>query len=196
MSEIDNSETLYTLVDGLTGDVAGGVTLAPFSTLSALLELDEMSVAEFGRSLRAEEIEEVVMIRPEEQLRSSSLLDEAVLEDTKKALSARSGSAILKDPDDPYYPLVREYHDVMSKESPLWLPPDRGVRHEIDLVPGTKYCVTRQWPLPKEQCDVINEFFSAKHAAGMVRESKSPQHRLSVFESLRVSGVLFTLSTS
>ena len=54
------------------------------------------------------------------------------------------------------------------------LPPDRGVRHEIDLVPGTKYCVTRQWPLPKEQSDVIDEFFRAKHAAGMVRESKSP----------------------
>ncbi|KAG2821941.1 hypothetical protein PC113_g22400 [Phytophthora cactorum] len=54
------------------------------------------------------------------------------------------------------------------------LPPDRGVRHEIDLVPGTKYCVTRQWPLPKEQCDVIDAFFRAKHEAGLVRESKSP----------------------
>ncbi|KAG2999558.1 hypothetical protein PC121_g22841 [Phytophthora cactorum] len=56
----------------------------------------------------------------------------------------------------------------------MGLPPDRGVRHEIDLVPGTKYCVTRQWPLPKEQCDVIDAFFRAKHEAGLVRESKSP----------------------
>ncbi|KAE9005008.1 hypothetical protein PR001_g17563 [Phytophthora rubi] len=32
----------------------------------------------------------------------------------------------------------------------------------------------RQWPLPKEQVDVIDAFFAAKHAAGMVRESKSP----------------------
>ncbi|KAG3122199.1 hypothetical protein PI124_g24232 [Phytophthora idaei] len=54
------------------------------------------------------------------------------------------------------------------------LPPDRGVRHEIDLVPRTKYCVTRQWPLPKEHCDVIDAFFRAKHEAGLVRESKSP----------------------
>ncbi|KAE9356996.1 hypothetical protein PR003_g2019 [Phytophthora rubi] len=38
----------------------------------------------------------------------------------------------------------------------------------------TKYCTTRQWPLPKEQVDVIDAFFAAKHAAGMVRESKSP----------------------
>ncbi|KAG2995488.1 hypothetical protein PC121_g20849 [Phytophthora cactorum] len=56
----------------------------------------------------------------------------------------------------------------------MGLPPDRGVRHEIDLVPGTKYCVTRQWPLPKEQCDVIDAFFRAKHEAGLVRERKSP----------------------
>ncbi|KAG3049466.1 hypothetical protein PC122_g23554 [Phytophthora cactorum] len=56
----------------------------------------------------------------------------------------------------------------------MGLPPDRGVRHEIDLVPGTKYCVTRQWPLPKEQCNVIDAFFRAKHEAGLVRESKSP----------------------
>ena len=86
MSGTDNSETLYTLVDGLTGDVAGWVTLAPLPTLTALLELYEMSVAEFVRSLRAEEIEEVVMLRPEVEMMSSSLLDEGVLEDTKKAL--------------------------------------------------------------------------------------------------------------
>ncbi|GMF50368.1 unnamed protein product [Phytophthora fragariaefolia] len=48
-----------------------------------------------------------------------------------------------------------------------------GVRHEIDLVPGTKYCTTRQCPLPKEHVDVIDASFAAKHAAGMVRGSKS-----------------------
>ena len=64
----------------------------------------------------------------------------------------------------------------MSHNPPFVLPPDRGVRHEIDLVPGTKYCVTRQWPLSKEQCDVIDDFFRAKHAAGTVREIKSPHY--------------------
>ena len=64
---------------------------------------------------------------------------------------------------------------MVCHNPPSILPPDRGVHHKIDLVPGTKYCVTRQWPLlPKEQCDVIEEVFSAKHAAGMVRESKPP----------------------
>ncbi len=43
---------------------------------------------------------------------------------------------------------------VTTKESgvpdkiPSTLPADRGVRHEIELVPGSKYCITRQWPLP------------------------------------------------
>ena len=64
-------------------------------------------------------------------------------------------------------------HCRVAQYPPSVLPPDRGVRHEIDLVPGTKYCVTRQWPLPKEQCDVIDDFFRAKHEAGMVRKSKS-----------------------
>ena len=49
------------------------------------------------------------------------------------------------------------------------LPPDRGESHEIDLVSGTKYCVTR----PKEQCDVMDDFFHVGHAAELMRERKS-----------------------
>ena len=60
------------------------------------------------------------------------------------ALSARTGSSILKDPPDPFYSLVKEFQDVMCHDPPSVLPTDRGFRHEIDLVPGTKYCVTRQ----------------------------------------------------
>jgi hypothetical protein len=77
------------------------------------------------------------------------------------------------------------------------LPPDRSVRHEIDLEPGTKYCTTRQWPLPKEQVDVIDAFFAAKHAAGMVRESKSPHRRRRfAFGNPMGNGAWFMPSTS
>ena len=61
------------------------------------------------------------------------------------------------------------YHD-----SPSVLPPDRGVRHENDWVPETKYYVTRQWPLPKKTSDVIDDFFRTKTEEKMVRESNSP----------------------
>ncbi|KAG3154367.1 hypothetical protein PC128_g22367 [Phytophthora cactorum] len=133
-----------------------------------------MSIAEFGEAMKASDLAEVVVIRPEEELDSSSVVDEAALADTQKALSARSGSAILKDASDPFYRVLQEYTDVVSKNPPMGLAPDRGVRHEIDLVPGAKCCITRQWPLSKEQYDVIDAFFRAKHEAGLVRENKSP----------------------
>ncbi|GMF61265.1 unnamed protein product [Phytophthora fragariaefolia] len=104
---LHDSEQLYTLVNGVTGDVYGDVNLGAVPTLAALLELDEMSFDEFGEALQAGELAEVVVIRPEEELNSSSLLDEAVLGDTKKALNARSGSEILKNPSDPFYPVIR-----------------------------------------------------------------------------------------
>ncbi|KAE8969604.1 hypothetical protein PR001_g27449 [Phytophthora rubi] len=43
----------------------------------------------------------------------------------------------------PFYEVLREYRDVLPDDIPAELPQDKGVQHEIDLVPGTKYCVTR-----------------------------------------------------
>ena len=137
-SHSDNSDTLYTLVNGVTGQVEGNVSLETLPSLDALCELDEMSDGEFSQALKA------VVIRPDVELNSSSLMDVSVLEDTKAALSARSGSSILKDPLDPFYSLVKEFQDVVCHNPPSVLPPDRGLCHEVDLVPGTKYCVTRQ----------------------------------------------------
>jgi len=57
---------------------------------------------------------------------------------------------------------------------PCALPTEKDIRHEIDLEPGSKYCVTRQWPLPREQVKVIDDFFAARKAAGQVRKSNSP----------------------
>ncbi|GMF14080.1 unnamed protein product [Phytophthora lilii] len=70
-------------------------------------------------------------------LNSSSVMHEAVLEELKKRREARLGSEVLKNPKDPVYPLLTEFADVVSKDPPSQLPPDRGIRHEIDLVPGT-----------------------------------------------------------
>jgi hypothetical protein len=75
---------------------------------------------------------------------------------------------------NPLYDILREFADVFPEQIPDELPKDRGIRHEIVLKPGTKYCVTRQWPLPRDQVKAIDEFFEARRRAGHVRESMSP----------------------
>ncbi|GMF52883.1 unnamed protein product [Phytophthora fragariaefolia] len=166
------------VLDVFTGEPKVGELLNPLPTVAELLELEELSYVEFLDSLKAGELAEVVLLRPEDgslELNSFSVMDSEVLEDERTARrQTRYGAAILKDPSDPYHPLLKEFSDVVCDDPPSGLPPDRGVRHEIDLVPGTKYCTTRQWPLPKEQVDVIDAFFATKHAAGMMRKSKSP----------------------
>ncbi|OWZ12801.1 reverse transcriptase [Phytophthora megakarya] len=91
-------------------------------------------------------------------------MDEDVLEEFRKQRGSRTGSEILENLKDLLYPLAKEFKDVVSKDPPSKPPPDRGIRHKV-------LC---QWPLPREQSDVIAAFFAAKAKAGMVQESKSP----------------------
>ena len=63
-SHSDNSDTRYTLVNGVTGQVGGNVSLETLPSLDALCELDEMSDGEFSQSLKAGDLSELVVIRP------------------------------------------------------------------------------------------------------------------------------------
>ena len=56
--------------------------------MNALFKLDEMSEGDFRQALQSGELSDLVVIRPDVELRSSLLLDESVLEDTKATLSA------------------------------------------------------------------------------------------------------------
>ncbi|POM62200.1 Pol protein [Phytophthora palmivora] len=121
--------------DGVSGRQvrAGAVHLEALPEVSALLNLEELSMKDFLAELKVGEIAETVLLKPEtspEDLNSSSVMDEDVLEGFTKQRATRLGYEILKNPE--------EYSDVVSKHPPSQLPPDRGVRHEIDLVPGTK----------------------------------------------------------
>lgn len=78
-----NSEVLYIPVHGTTGNSKKDVSLPAMPSVNALLKLNEMSFAEFGNSLKAGEIAEVVVLRPEDELNSYSLSNTSVLEDTK-----------------------------------------------------------------------------------------------------------------
>ncbi|GMF49771.1 unnamed protein product [Phytophthora fragariaefolia] len=148
----------YHVFDSETGlrVKADAVRLEALPEVAELLNLEEMSLDDFLADFKAGEI---VLLRPDttpEELNSSSVMDEDVLEEFRKPRASRLGSEILKNPKDAVYPLMKEFKDVVSKDPPSQLPPDRDIRHEIDLVPGTKYCVKRQWPLPREQCEVID----------------------------------------
>ncbi|KAF1328976.1 reverse transcriptase, partial [Globisporangium splendens] len=156
---------------------------------SEVVTLPVMSQKRFMKELHRGTLEQICYIAPQESsnaesavqrhpldecfLASSSVMDTDVLDETtKKERFQAQGWESLKD--SPFYGLLKEYEDVFPEEVPSRLPTDKGVRHEIDLKPGTKYCVTRQWPLPREQVKVIDEFFEARRKACQVRESNSP----------------------
>ncbi|GMF62953.1 unnamed protein product [Phytophthora fragariaefolia] len=104
----------------------------------------------------------------------------SLVTDDADALSAKSKKEHFDEQSwdslksSPLYEVLREYKDVFPDDIPAELPQDKGVQHEIDLVPGTKYCVTRQWPLPRDQVKAIDDFFENRRKVGQVRESKSP----------------------
>ena len=55
----DNSDTLYTLFNGVTGHVEKNVSLETLPSLDALCELDEMSEGEFSQALKAGDLSEL-----------------------------------------------------------------------------------------------------------------------------------------
>ena len=131
----------------MTGHADRNISIRTLPALKTLFELDEISHCEFSYALKTGDLYDPVVIRPDVELNASWFLNESVLEDTKVTLSERSGSSIHKDSPDPYFTLVNEFQDVVCRNSPYVLPPDRGERHATVLAPGTKYCVRRQWHL-------------------------------------------------
>ncbi|KAF1323729.1 Pol protein, partial [Globisporangium splendens] len=131
----------------------------PPSSVEELISLPSMSKKTLERSLVRGDIAQVA---------DADVLDEK----TRKERSEEQSWDSLKK--NPVYALAREYEDIFPDKVPDELPFDRGIRHEIDVLPGTKYCITRQWPLPKEQVEAIDELFAQRAKAGHVRESKSP----------------------
>ncbi|KAF1318072.1 reverse transcriptase, partial [Globisporangium splendens] len=148
----------------------------PPSSVQELISLPSMSKKTLERSLARGDIAQVcaiVEMVDEGFVNTASSADADVLDEKtrKERFEEQSWDALKKNP---VYALAREYEDIFPDKVPDELPFDRGIRHEIDVLPGTKYCITRQWPLPKEQVEAIDEFFAQRAKAGHVRESKSP----------------------
>ncbi|KAF1330455.1 reverse transcriptase, partial [Globisporangium splendens] len=148
----------------------------PPSSVEELISLPSMSKKTLERSLARGDIAQVCVIVEmvdEGFVNTASSADADVLDEKtrKERFEEQSWDALKKNP---VYALAREYEDIFPDKVPDELPFDRGIRHEIDVLPGTKYCIARQWPLPKEQVEAIDEFFAQRAKAGHVRESKSP----------------------
>ncbi|GMF44870.1 unnamed protein product [Phytophthora fragariaefolia] len=156
----------------------------------SITSLPGRSWKNFQRDLKAGDIEQVCLITDAESV--PRVINSIELSDaTSRPKSAEPKSALekrfaaqsweaLKASGNPVYETAREFADVFPDKIPAVLPADRGVHHEIDLAPGAKYCVTRQWPLPRDQVKAIDECFEGRRQAGHVRESTSP-HSSSTF---------------
>ena len=103
---------------------------------------------------------------------SSSSMDESVL-DEKTRIERFNSQSWESMKANPLYKNLIKFKDVFPESVPCELPKDKGTRHEIELT-GSKYCVMKQWPLPREQVLAIDKFFADRLAAGHVRESTSP----------------------
>ncbi|KAG3233158.1 hypothetical protein PI124_g21765 [Phytophthora idaei] len=156
----------------------------PPTSASELTSFPAMSWMRFAKDLYDGRIEQICILSDLERMKNEAeelrQLHAASTTESEDTLSAKTkkerfdGQSWDSLKASPFYDVLREHKDVLPDEIPAELPQDKGIQHEIDLVPGTRYCVTRQWPLPRDQVKAINDFFESRCQAGQVRESKSP----------------------
>ncbi|KAG4045256.1 hypothetical protein PC123_g19332 [Phytophthora cactorum] len=154
------------------------------TSASELTSLPVVSWMRFAKNLYGGRIEQICILSDHERMKSEAeelrQLHAASTTESEDTLSAKTkkerfdGQSWDSPSASPFYDVLREHMNVLPDEIPAELPQDKGIQHEIDLVSGTKYCVTRQWPLPRDQVKAIDDFFESRRQAGQVRESKSP----------------------
>uniref|UniRef100_H3H8R9 Reverse transcriptase n=1 Tax=Phytophthora ramorum TaxID=164328 RepID=H3H8R9_PHYRM len=134
--------------------VSAGQTQELETTVETLSALTLTSWKRFARDLHDGRIEQICILSDVERMTSEAEELNQLISEGADALSAKSTKERFDEQGwdslkaNPFYKVLREYKDVLPDDIPVELPQDKGVQHEIDLVPGTKYCVTRQWPLP------------------------------------------------
>ena len=174
------------------GSRVGAYTLdlyAPPKLTSEIIQLPTLEPKRFLRDLHSGKIQQICVLVTEdeyvtdirsavifaenERVLSSSSMDESVL-DEKTRIERYTTQSWESLETNPLYKDLVEFRDVFPESVPCELPKDKGTRHEIELKPGSKYCVMKQWPLPREQVLAIDKFFIDRLKAGHVRESTSP----------------------
>ncbi|KAG2909752.1 hypothetical protein PC115_g13153 [Phytophthora cactorum] len=147
----------------------------PPTSASELTSLPAMSWMRFAKDLYDGRIEQIYILSDLERMKSKAeelrQLHAASTTENEDTLSAKTKKERFDEQSwdslkaSPFYEILREHKDVLPDEIPAELPQDKGIQHEIDLVP---------WPLPRDQVKAIDDFFESRRQAGQVRESKSP----------------------
>uniref|UniRef100_H3GX79 Retrotransposon gag domain-containing protein n=1 Tax=Phytophthora ramorum TaxID=164328 RepID=H3GX79_PHYRM len=150
----------------------------PPTLASELMSLPVTSWRRFARELHDGRIEQICILSDVERMTCEAEELSQLISEGADALSAKSKKERFDEQGwdslkaSSFYKVLREYKDVLPDDIPAELPQDKGVQHEIDLVPGTKYCVTLQWPLPREQVKAIDDFFESRRKAGQYRHRR------------------------
>ncbi|KAG2762568.1 hypothetical protein Pcac1_g25581 [Phytophthora cactorum] len=126
----------------------------PPTGASELTSLPAMSWMRFAKDLYDGRLEQICILsdlermksKAEElrQLHAASTTESEITLNVKTKKERFDGQSWDSLKASPFYDVLREHKDVLPDEIPAELPQDKGIQHEIDLVPGTKYCVTRQ----------------------------------------------------
>ncbi|KAG3129504.1 hypothetical protein PI124_g24005 [Phytophthora idaei] len=109
-----------------------------------------MSWMRFAKDLFDGRIEQVCILSDLERMKNEAeelrQLHAASTTESVLTLSAKTKKERFDGQDwgslkaSPFYDVLREHKDVLPDAIPAELPQDKGIQHEIDLVPGTKYC--------------------------------------------------------
>uniref|UniRef100_A0AAV1UGU8 Reverse transcriptase domain-containing protein n=1 Tax=Peronospora matthiolae TaxID=2874970 RepID=A0AAV1UGU8_9STRA len=181
----ESTETLNVLVND--GSSVGAYTLdlvTPPKSASEVVKLPTLESNRFLRDLRSNGIKQIYVLVTEDEyvadIRSAqvfaenervlnrSSMDDSVL-DEKTRIERYTSQLWEYLKTNPLYKDLVGFRDVFPESVPCELPKDKCTRHEIELKPGSKYCVIKQWPLPREQVTAIDKFFADRLSASHVR---------------------------
>ena len=161
ISSQETTETLNVLVnDGSSKDTYQLDLIAPPKTTSEIIQLPTLKQKRFLRDLRSGKVKQICVLVAEdeyvtdirsamvfaenERVLSSSSMDESVL-DEKTRIERYTSQSWESLKTNLLYDDLTEFRDVFPETVPCELPKNKGTRHEIDLKPGSMYCVMKQW---------------------------------------------------
>ncbi|KAG2879167.1 hypothetical protein PC117_g26810 [Phytophthora cactorum] len=119
----------------------------PLTSASELTLLPVMSWMRFAKDMYDGRIEQICILPDLERMKSEAeelkQLHAASTTESEDTLSAKTKKERF---DEESWDSLKAspFYDVLWDEIPAELPQDKGIQNEIDLVPGTKYCVTPQ----------------------------------------------------